>query len=120
MKNTKIFEDLCTPAIIYLVLSAFVVFTCILSRRYNEAFGHTLVSGLWFILLTWLCNMGHSGVSWFILLFPIIFTVLIMILVPFERLNDRAENNRRRRMRRDIQDIQNGEIQDRNLYNPLD
>jgi hypothetical protein len=90
MASLKSIKSLCTPALIYFVLSV-IAFLSMLGK----ASLMTLVVKAFFILLwTWflnyLCKKGHSGISWFLVLFPFILMLMIFFFaadVIFSELN---------------------------------
>lgn len=75
----------CTPTVIYLTLSVLGIVFSGLSGRYERApllmLGEVLHSVFWTALFYFFCSMGYSGVSWFLLLIPVI---LIFLLVVYE------------------------------------
>ena len=75
----------CTPTVIYLTLSVLGIVFSGLSGRYERApllmLGEVLLSVFWTSLFYFFCSMGYSGVSWFLLLVPVI---LIFLLVVYE------------------------------------
>ena len=77
MASLKTIKSLCTPALIYFVL-AVISFVSIIGKLSMTSL---LVKGFFILLWTWflnfLCKKGHSGISWFLVLFPFIFMLLI-------------------------------------------
>ena len=75
----------CTPTVIYLMIGVLGIIFSGFTGRYERApllmLGEVIHTIFWTALLYWLCSIGYSGVSWFILLVPIIF---IFLLVVFE------------------------------------
>lgn len=70
---------LCTPALIYLVISVIVLLSLLFSGSISAL---TLVMKsalivLWTFLLNWLCSRGLGVLSWIILLLPVILIVLL-------------------------------------------
>ena len=80
MASLKSIESLCSPALLYFVLSVIAFLSMI-----GKASMMTLLVKAFFILLwTWflnfLCKKGHSGISWFLVLFPFILMLMIFFL----------------------------------------
>jgi hypothetical protein len=80
MASLKSIESLCSPALLYFVLSVIAFLAMI-----GKASLMTLLVKAFFILLwTWflnfLCKKGHSGISWFLVLFPFILMLMIFFL----------------------------------------
>ena len=107
MKLSKInFRDYCTPALIYLAISSIVVISIVLQNLFNKddtelcigaykcTFTHKLLVLVfkvlymlfWTWLLNYLCKKGYKGLSWFLLLIPILLAAVIvgviLILAP--------------------------------------
>lgn len=93
------FENLCTPAYVYLLLSIFgIVIVGIqnLGKKKEFCFGgeSCIVSStpavfafkglfviFWTLLLNKLCESGYSGLAWFLLLLPLIFFVMAFMFL---------------------------------------
>lgn len=74
------FKDLCTPAMVYFVLSMITILLALLNRMSALS----IIIKLFFVLLwTWflnyLCKKGHAGISWFLVLLPFIMIVLTVV-----------------------------------------
>lgn len=70
-------SKLCTPAVIYLVLSVIAILMAIMKRMsMMTVIVKTLFVLLWTWFLNFLCSKGYSGISWFLVLLPFIFIVL--------------------------------------------
>jgi len=68
------FKNLCTPAQLYLVLSAiFVIIACIKQCNFFSIIVKIIFIILWTILLNWLCSKGLTTISWILVLLPYIF-----------------------------------------------
>ena len=75
--SNSIFK-LCTPALIYLVISVLVLVFLIFSGI--SALTLIMKSALivlWTFLLNWLCSRGLAVLSWIILLLPVVLIVLL-------------------------------------------
>jgi hypothetical protein len=81
----KSFDDLCSPAKLYFVLS---VIACIAALINGVKFGQVMINLIiafaWTAVLSWICGKGFDGVSWFLVLVPYI----IMLLVFFKLIKD--------------------------------
>ena len=82
MKN---FDDLCSPAKLYFVLS---VIACVAALINGVKFGQVMINLIiafaWTAVLSWICGKGFTSVSWFLVLIPYI----IMLLVFFKLMKD--------------------------------
>jgi hypothetical protein len=81
-------KGLCLPLVIYIVLCVIGVVTNILMQgiikkniNYVILFSNILMNILFGVLMYVLCLNGYSGISWFILLFPIIMGVVFFIML---------------------------------------
>ncbi len=100
MSLKKSFENLCTPAQVYLamsVLSILVIFFQnarapnsyqvgvykIPLQHHNSLFfiGKILYVVVWTFLLNKLCSSGYKGISWFLVLLPFILLFVIIGIV---------------------------------------
>jgi len=73
----KSIKTLCSPALLYLVLSVIALISMVTTL----SLGSLAVKGFFIFLWTWfldfLCRKGHTGISWFLVLLPFIFMLLI-------------------------------------------
>ena len=73
----KSIKALCSPALLYLVLSVIALISMVTTL----SLGSLAVKGFFIFLWTWfldfLCRKGHTGISWFLVLLPFIFMLLI-------------------------------------------
>ena len=98
-------QSLCTPALVFFVISVVSLFVMIFDNLENT---HTYCIGnvscnvantsmififeilflvFWTWLLNFICTRGYSGVAWFILLFPYILLFMVVLLVASEIKN---------------------------------
>jgi hypothetical protein len=72
---------LCTPALIYFILSIFAIINMFF---FNFEIITILINVICMLIWTWilnyLCSVGYSGVSWFLVLLPYIVMFLMVIL----------------------------------------
>jgi len=72
---------LCTPALVYLVLSAIgvIVQFSYYSQTKNPILTilvHVLFVGLWAAILNWICSKGFKAISWALVILPYAFFAL--------------------------------------------
>jgi predicted membrane protein len=81
-------EQLCAPALIYLIFSITQILIDMFSGLYNTAFMKTIVMIMITFLLQILCRSGLNIVSWIIVFIPfILMTVIVTILLYYFGLN---------------------------------
>lgn len=76
-------NNLCGPALIYLVFSLMQIIIDIFKELYNTAFLKFIVMIVFTILLNILCQKGLGVVSWIIVFVPFIFMTLITSILLF-------------------------------------
>lgn len=77
-----VFQNLCPPALIYLIFSLTQVVIDSVSGLYNTALVKVWVSFVFTILLNYLCDLGLGIVSWIIVFIPfILMTVIVAVLL---------------------------------------
>lgn len=77
-----LFQNLCPPAMIYLVFSIVQIVMDIGKGLYNTALAKMIVAGVFATLLNYLCNLGLGVFSWIIVFIPFLFmSVIISILL---------------------------------------
>jgi predicted membrane protein len=88
-------EQLCAPAIIYLVFSLTQILIDSFKGLYNTALMKIIIMFMITFLLQILCNRGLSIISWIIVFIPfILMTVIVTLLLYFFGLNpDTGEIN---------------------------
>jgi hypothetical protein len=64
---------LCTPALIYLVLSVIALF---LGAKMFTIM-HIIGILLWTFILNYLCSIGYTTISWILVLLPLIFMFFV-------------------------------------------
>ena len=79
MFSSKEFEKICTPAKIYFAISILSIFVGLFSG-FNVL---AVLSQLFFALiytfiLSWLCKIGLSALSWFLVLLPFVLILLML------------------------------------------
>ena len=77
-----VLQDICTPALIYLVFSITQIVIDTVQGKYNMAFIKLWVALIFTILLNFLCISGLGIVSWLIVFIPfILMTVIVSLLL---------------------------------------
>ena len=77
-----LFQNLCPPAMIYLVFSIVQIVIDIGKGLYNTALAKMIVAAVFATLLNYLCNIGLGIFSWIIVFVPFLFmSVIISILL---------------------------------------
>lgn len=79
MFSSKEFEKICTPAKIYFAIAILSIFVGLFSG-FNVL---AILSKLFFALiytfiLSWLCKIGLSALSWFLVLLPFVLILLML------------------------------------------
>ena len=77
------FSSLCTPAQVYVILTAFSLITMIFTKQYGAATGKFIFAIIYTFFLNWLCSKGFRGVSWFLVLLPFILLGLAFVFFIF-------------------------------------
>lgn len=85
-------RNYCTPAIIYLVISAITILSVVGTVSVFMILLKIIFVLLWAWFLNFLCDSGYSSVSWFLVFLPLIFT-LLMIVISFEVIDLLSKNN---------------------------
>ncbi len=73
--------DLCTPALVYLVLSIISFVATAEGRSASTLFVNSLFVLLWTFLLNVLCQRGYTALSWILVLLPIIVLVVMVFFI---------------------------------------
>jgi hypothetical protein len=74
--------ELCTPAQLYLGMSLLsTIGFSATSTEFLATMWHLFMNLVWTYFLNFLCDKGHSGISWFLILFP--FLIILGIVFAF-------------------------------------
>ena len=76
-------NNLCGPALIYLIFSLTQIIIDIFKQLYNTAFLKFIVMIIFTTLLNILCQRGLGVISWMIVFIPFIFMTLITSILLF-------------------------------------
>jgi hypothetical protein len=92
MKLTKTFKELCTPAMLYFVISVFSIIVALFNGMKLMAVGvNAIFVIIYTFFLNFLCQKGFKSVSWFLVLLPYIL-MLAVFLMAFFKIKEGAEN----------------------------
>ena len=81
----KSFDDLCSPAKLYFVLSVIACIAALINGlKFGQVVINLIIAFAWTAVLSWICGKGFTSVSWFLVLIPYI----IMLLVFFKLMKD--------------------------------
>ena len=71
MKFGKVFNELCTPAMVYFIISAVTIILALFSgMRFTAVAVKAIFVIFWTYLLNLLCSKGFKYISWFLVLLP--------------------------------------------------
>ena len=73
------FKSLCTPAMIYLVIGVISLLFMIGKVSIVSLVVKVIFLLLWTWFLNFLCSKGYTGISWFLVVIPYVFLVLVLI-----------------------------------------
>lgn len=73
--------DLCTPALVYLVLSLISFVAVANEASLSSLFVNALFVSLWTFLLNVLCQRGYTALSWVLVLLPLIVLVVAVFFI---------------------------------------
>lgn len=81
MKLTSTFKDLCTPAMLYFVISVIAILIALVNRMKISG----IVIKAFFVIiytffLDFLCKKGYKNVSWFLVLLPYIIMLGVFLM----------------------------------------
>ena len=92
------FSKLCTPAKLYLFLAVIAIIIGLLQGVSGMAvFGKIIFTLIWTFFLGWLCDKGYKSVSWFLVLFPYVIG-LIIVLLFIGSASSAAKNNQKKQV----------------------
>ena len=77
--TSKEFEKICTPAKLYFALAILSIFFGLFNGFHVLAVLSNLLFALVYtFILSWLCKIGLSALSWFLVLLPFVLILLMM------------------------------------------
>lgn len=78
--STRDFSKICTPAKLYFALAILSILMGLFNGiQILPILGKLLFALIWTFILSWLCKIGLSGLSWFLVLLPFILILLVMV-----------------------------------------
>lgn len=86
MNLLKTFNSICTPAQVYMIMALISVFASLYDQDFFQqytVFNLILIAG-WTFLLHFICKAGYKNISWFLVLFPFIFILLVLLLILYK------------------------------------
>ena len=85
MKVGKTFKELCTPAMLYFVISVIAILVSLFSGVKLIALAVKAVFVIiWTILLNMLCKNGYKAISWFLVLLPYVLMLGVFFMTFFK------------------------------------
>ena len=75
------FQNLCPPALIYLIFSITQIVIDTVKGLYNTALVKIWVAFIFTILLNYLCQLGLGIISWFIVFIPFLLMTLVVAIL---------------------------------------
>lgn len=73
--------SLCSPALLYLIISIFAIIMMIINKMQPLTIVlKTLFIVIWTWVLNLLCNIGHTGISWVLVLVPFVLSLFMFSL----------------------------------------
>jgi hypothetical protein len=79
MFSSKEFEKICTPAKLYFALTLLSIFFSLFSGfSVMAVLSNLLFALVYTFILSWLCKIGLSALSWFLVLLPFVLVLLML------------------------------------------
>ena len=79
MFSSKGFEKICTPAKLYFALTLLSIFFSLFSGfSVMAVLSNLLFALVYTFILSWLCKIGLSALSWFLVLLPFVLILLML------------------------------------------
>jgi hypothetical protein len=75
--NQSMWSSLCTPAKLYGIFSLVSVSGFLYNEEIIGAVSQGLFSIIWLFVLNWICSEGWVGLSWFLVILPIIGAIIL-------------------------------------------
>jgi hypothetical protein len=87
------FTDMCVPAQLYAVFSFIIIVWLVYLKQYGGVISKAIFAIIWTFVLSFLCDNGYAGLSWFLLVLPMVLIVLLILLVfvLFKSVVDKLE-----------------------------
>ena len=71
------FPRMCSPALLYLILSIIGMIFSLMSMTAMANIMHLVFIGIWTWFLNFLCMKGYNTVSWFLVVAPYVFCIIM-------------------------------------------
>jgi hypothetical protein len=88
MSVSETWNNLCSPAQLYFIMTAlgflFTAWGFPKSLSTSTVVYQGLIALIWTYLLGWICTKGWSGVSWFLVIAPVVVSILVMFTLKKE------------------------------------
>jgi len=78
--NQSMLSSMCAPAKLYGMISLVSIAGFLYNQQVGAAFGNVAFAGIWVFLLNWICQEGWTGLSWFLLLLPVIIAIIFLMI----------------------------------------
>ena len=82
---------LCSPALLYLILSVIILLVVITKLSAISIGLKAIFIIVWTWFLDFLCRKGHESISWFLVLLPIIMMLMIYYVALDALVNKKSE-----------------------------
>ena len=81
--NLSTISNLCTPALLYFVISVFAIVSGFFSRMISvpTLLMKCVFVAIWTWFLNFLCSKNHTMISWFLVVIPYLFTFFLVGLM---------------------------------------
>lgn len=76
MDFAQTWSNLCTPAQLYAIIAFITIIVSVFQKQYNGVIVQAIFAVIWTLVLGWICNKGWTGLSWFLVLLPVIITLI--------------------------------------------
>lgn len=74
-------SSLCSPALLYLIISIFAIIMMIINKMQPMSIVvKALFVVIWSWFLNYLCSQNHEGISWFLVILPMVLMLVIFSL----------------------------------------
>ena len=83
MAGLDAWNNLCTPAQVYAVLSMITIAGLAVQQNLKGVLANTVFAVVWTLALGWICTKCWTGFAWFLVLLPVIMAVLAIISAYF-------------------------------------
>ena len=78
--NQSMMGSMCAPAKLYGMISLVAIAGFLYNQQLGVAVGQTAFSAIWLFLLNWICQEGWTGLSWFLVIMPVIIAIILMVI----------------------------------------